>query len=457
MEPPWRSAALPDASPGPLAPLASRAAAALRAAKQSVAVFESTSAGLVQAALQACPGASSYTTCGAVTYGPKKAGAVLGSFDVSAPRPPDGPSYKESKKAWTSSLARVKRDEVGATWCVTESGACGPTFNFPDISCGFTAVFVSGPIERGVFVESTHADREQNMWAFAKAALDLLAECVEEHAGLAPAADPAPLLGTKEDRYGGVEVEVPESTDSSEAVARAGAELRGLLAEWQAAGKGGVWLRVPRSSAAFAGQATASGFEFHHARPGYVLLTRWLPTERPSPLPAYGFTQIGVGGVVLNSKDEVLMVQERVSPIPMFQNSWKLPGGLADPGEDFVQTVLREVREETGVTASLEGVVSLRHTHGFRFGQGDIYVLVRVRAIEDAISIDESEIKDARWMGKETIRSLVAEQGASLDGRVSANNWKMICNALEGSLIAASELPNSRGGRPTVLYTAPAL
>jgi len=409
----------------------------------------------VQAALQACPGASSYTTCGAVTYGPKKAGAVLGSFDASAPRPPDGPSYKESKRAWTSSLARAKRGEVGATWCVSESGACGPTFNFPDISCGFTAIFVSGPIEKAVFVESTHADREQNMWAFAKAALDLLAECVEEHAGASPPEEHgAPLLLPKEDRYGGVEVDVIESIDSAEAVARAGAELRGHLAEWQAAGKGGVWLRVPRSSAAFAGQAVASGFEFHHARPGYVLLTRWLPTERPSPLPSYGFTQIGVGGVVLNSKDEVLLVQERVAPIPMFQNSWKMPGGLADPGEDFGQTVLREIMEETGVTASLEGVVSLRHTHGVRFGQGDIYVLVRMRAIEEGISIDESEIKDARWMDKETIRSLVAEQGASLDGRVSANNWKMICNALEGSLIAVSELPNSRGGRPTMLYTA---
>ena len=101
-------------------------------------------------------------------------------------------------------------------------------------------------------------------------------------------------------------------------------------------------------------------------------MTRWLP-DTPSPLPKYGFTQIGVGGVVLNSKNEVLMVVERTSPLAMFQGSWKLPGGLADPGEDFAKTVLREVCEETGVTGSLEGVVSLRHTHGLRFGQGDMY------------------------------------------------------------------------------------
>ena len=38
-----------------------------------------------------------------------------------------------------------------------------------------------------------------------------------------------------------------------------------------------------------------------------------------------------------------------------------------------------QVREETGVLATLEGVVSLRHSHGFRFGQGDLYVVVKLR------------------------------------------------------------------------------
>ena len=59
----------------------------------------------------------------------------------------------------------------------------------------------------------------------------------------------------------------------------------------------------------------------------------------PSPLPKYAFTQIGVGGVVVNGHGEVLMVQEKVSPLPIYQGTWKLPGGLADPGEDFAQTV----------------------------------------------------------------------------------------------------------------------
>mmetsp|Transcript_92973 Transcript_92973/g.299229 ORF Transcript_92973/g.299229 Transcript_92973/m.299229 type:complete len:477 (+) Transcript_92973:117-1547(+) len=456
-----------DVQPGPLAPLAAAAAERLRAAKQKVTVFEATTAGLIQAALQAVPGASSYTTCGAVTYSTSQASALLGA-DLSAPRPADGEAYRQSKSAWTQMLARRMRKAIGATWCVCESGACGLTFNYPDVSSGFTSIFVSGPIERGITVESPHNKREENMWAFTKLALDLLAECVAEASALLPAADSAgagageatETFAALDDRYGGVEVAVSADTlasPSAPSSAQFGRELARALEDWRARGKQGVWLKVPDSQAHFVGPAIALGFQFHHALPGYVQLTRWMPEGLPSPLPNYGFTQIGVGGVVVNTKGEVLMVKERVSPLPMFQGQWKLPGGLADPGEDFAATVAREVREETGVVGTLEGLVSLRHSHGFRFGQGDIYVLVRLRADADIIKIDPHELLDAQWMSRENIQAALvpsADYKGSMEGLVSPNNWKMICNALDGSLIEGTTMPNSRGGPPSMLYTA---
>jgi len=261
------------------------------------------------------------------------------------------------------------------------------------------------------------------------------------------------LLVPREDRYGGVEVDVPEAVDGA-AVAAFEADLRQGLAEWQAAGKGGVWLKVPLSSASCVGVAARLGFVFHHAKQEYVLLTRWLK-DTPSPLPQYGFTQIGVGGVVVNSRSEVLMVQERVSPLPKFQGSWKLPGGLADPGEHFAETVAREVQEETGITGTLEGLVSLRHSHGFRFGQGDLYVVVKLRATNEDIALSE-ELLRAEWMSREKIKSLVAEVGEPLDQKVTPNNWAIISNALDGALIRGTEQPNSRGGRNSLFYTAAA-
>jgi len=446
----FRRIVSPAVAPGPLSELAAEAAELLKKNGQTVTVYESTTAGLIQAALQAVPGASVYTTCGAVTYSSKKAAALLGA-DMSTPKPANGAAYKESKNRWTQRVARHMIGEIGATWCLSESGACGPTFNYPDVTTGFTSVFVTGPVEKGIMIDSPHCNREANMWSFAKAGLDLLAECVKEATELSQHGKPefdAPFT-VKEDRYGGVEVEVLEGQGS---VARFSNKLQEGLSSWSTGGKKGIWLRVPLSSAALVGEAAAQGFVFHHAKTEYVLLTKWLP-EGPSPLPKYGFTQIGVGGIVVNSKDEVLMVQERISPLPIFQGTWKFPGGLADPGEDFVETVIREVREETGVTGSLLGIVSLRHSHGYRFGQGDIYVVVKLRAASEEINMDENELMGACWMSLDEIKSKVVEAGETLDGKVSANQWKVIESAFAGPLITGSQLPNSRGGKPNMLYT----
>lgn len=297
------------------------------------------------------------------------------------------------------------------------------------------------------------------MWGFAKAALDLLEDCIRSAKAvetLGTLGSSIPHFTAKEDRYGGVEVEVLTAAADLGALSFQ-RSLKQSVETWAAAGRRGLWLKVPLECAHFVGAARDERFEFHHAKSGYVQLTRWLPQHVPNPLPLYAFTQIGVGGVVVNRSGQVLMVQERVSPLPLFQGSWKLPGGLADPGEDFADTVAREVREETGVAASLVGVVSIRHSHGFRFGQGDLYVLVKLLADRDDITMDHRELQDARWMSPDTIQSLVAspEQAKhGLDGKVSESNWRMIDNALNGALILGQALPNSRGPRPTLLYTA---
>lgn len=438
-----------------LTELGQEAGLALKSAGHNVTVFESTTAGLIQAALQVVPGASSYTTCGAIAYGKEHAAAAALGMDLSSSsQPSDGAAYKASKIAWTQAVARHKRREVGATWCICESGACGPTFNHSDMTAGFTAIFVTGPVERGILVQSDSNDREANMWIFTKAALDLLAACVKDASATSPEVAVETLLSIQEDRYGGVEIEVT-GFETSTPVRLFDVELRQGLETWVAKGKKGIWLKVPLQAASCVGSAVTQGFQFHHAKQNYVLLTRWLP-DTPSSLPKYSFTQIGVGGIVLNGKGEVLMVQERVSPIPLFQGSWKLPGGLADPSEDFAETVAREVHEETGVTGSLIGVVSIRHSHGFRFSQGDIYVVVKIQATKEEITLDPHELLDAQWMSAEAIESLVADPSAdSLDGKVSANNWKVISNALHGSLIEGTVIPNSRGGKSSMLYTAP--
>ena len=113
--------------------------------------------------------------------------------------------------------------------------------------------------------------------------------------------------------------------------------------------------------------------------------------------------------------------------------------------------------EETGVVTVLDGVVSMRHSHGRRFGQGDIYAIVRLKAESEEIHLDKSELADARWMSKAEIDEIVetdADAGRPLAGKVSMGNQKMIENALGGALIEAVQIPDSKGVG-TMLYRAP--
>ena len=226
-------------------------------------------------------------------------------------RPKDAAEYISSKQQRVQALARQKRIEVGATWCVCENGATGPTFAYPDLESGFTAVFISGPVERGVLIRSPHGRREENMWGFTRLALEHLAECIVEAREVERSASSPPLLIKKEDRFGGVEVAVRDGAACE--LSAFVAELRASLEEWRGAGKQGIWLKLEREHHAFVSPAVAYGFSYHHATPESLVLTRWLPSSQ-SPLPRYAFTLIGVGGVVVNTRGEVLLVQERVSP-----------------------------------------------------------------------------------------------------------------------------------------------
>ena len=60
-------------------------------------------------------------------------------------------------------------------------------------------------------------------------------------------------------------------------------------------------------------------------------MTTWIHDNEPNHLPPYAGHYIGVGGFVVNERDELLVVQERFSPLGI--KHWKLPGGHKDPGE----------------------------------------------------------------------------------------------------------------------------
>lgn len=148
--------------------LAEEIGAQLKARKETVAVAESSSGGLVSAALLAVPGASAYYLGGAVVY-TAKARVLLMDLPKEAVA-----GMRSASEPYALLLARTARERFGATWGISETGAAGPTGNPYGDAAGHTCVAISGPVEFALTVETGESDRGANMAAFAAASLDLL-------------------------------------------------------------------------------------------------------------------------------------------------------------------------------------------------------------------------------------------------------------------------------------------
>ena len=57
--------------------------------------------------------------------------------------------------------------------------------------------------------------------------------------------------------------------------------------------------------------------------------------------------QVGVGVVVLNTQNDVLLIRRGQEPN---KGLWTIPGGRQEAGETLLETAHREIVEETGVT-----------------------------------------------------------------------------------------------------------
>src|SRR5438477_2030304 len=73
---------------------------------------------------------------------------------------------------------RGARSLLGATSGLSETGASGPTGNRYEDAPGHACIAVSGPVEAAITVETGSSEREANMWAFARRALELLESCL---------------------------------------------------------------------------------------------------------------------------------------------------------------------------------------------------------------------------------------------------------------------------------------
>ncbi len=154
-----------------LLPIAEKIAARLKQRHETVAVAESSTGGLIAAALLAVPGASAYFVGGAVVYTRTARAALLGISDA------EMAGMRASTEPYALLCARRMREKHGASWGIGETGATGPTGNRYGDAAGHSCIAVVGPAaERAITLETGSVDRQANMRAFAQRALELFEE-----------------------------------------------------------------------------------------------------------------------------------------------------------------------------------------------------------------------------------------------------------------------------------------
>ncbi len=155
-----------------LTEMAKKVGTLLKDHNQTVAVSESSTGGLVSAALLSIPGASSYFMGAGVIY-THGAREILLEIDFK-----DYPGIRSSSEPYASLAASAIRDRLSTDWGVAETGAAGPAGNRYGDESGHTCIAVCGPVNKVLTLETGLLDREQNMWLFTEKTLLTLEECI---------------------------------------------------------------------------------------------------------------------------------------------------------------------------------------------------------------------------------------------------------------------------------------
>ena len=153
-----------------------------------------------------------------------------------------------------------------------------------------------------------------------------------------------------------------------------------------------IWIYIDISKSDFIPLATSKGFFFHTCDENYILLVKRL--KENAIIPTAANHTLGVGAVVINDKNELLVIKER-----LYTNQFKLPGGHIDNEEMISKGCIREVYEETGIDVEFESIVFISHLYPHQFHKSNLYVVCVAKPLSFKIDVqDTQEIEEAKWL-----------------------------------------------------------
>lgn len=116
---------------------------------------------------------------------------------------------------------------------------------------------------------------------------------------------------------------------------------------------------------------------------------------------------VAVGGIVENEQGHILLVKTK-------HDGWVFPGGQVEAGENLIDALCREIKEESGIdveVSRLIGVYSNTGTYKWHDGVTDVPTKLMLdytcTAVGGQLSTSE-ETSDVRWVAKENVLDMIA-------------------------------------------------
>ncbi len=103
-------------------------------------------------------------------------------------------------------------------------------------------------------------------------------------------------------------------------------------------------------------------------------------------------------GLIFNNKNQILLVKH----IPEFESDyyWCLPGGTADKNERILDTLIREIKEETNIDIYDIGkpIYTVKHTNHKRKWHSDIYTYkIKYWSGDLEINDPDNDVVELKW------------------------------------------------------------
>jgi ADP-ribose pyrophosphatase YjhB (NUDIX family) len=114
-----------------------------------------------------------------------------------------------------------------------------------------------------------------------------------------------------------------------------------------------------------------------------------------------GKVWLAVAGLVINAENEWLVVKKKYGGL---KGKWSIPAGFVDEGETVDEAVVREVKEETGLSCRVDQLLGVRSgVIRHEISDNMIMFLLQQTQPEEEIVIQEAELYEAAFIHPERL------------------------------------------------------